>query len=84
MEIYKKYLKSCTENSTQLVSSQTFKVLFCKLNFAIHHPKKDQCDACISHKTGISRLPNTIYEEKTEARMEEKIKCMLSAIQRQQ
>ena len=52
IELYKVYKNACEVESQPYLGIKLFCLTFEKLNLALFHPKKDQCDLCCSYKVG--------------------------------
>lgn len=70
-ELYKCYKNIwCKENNYDHLSIASFSYLFDELNLALFTPKKDECDKCVSYRSGnlSEKLYQIHQEKKTEAR----------------
>lgn len=70
-ELYNVYKNVwCKEKGINYFSVATFSHIFAEMNLSIFRPKKDECDKCVSYKTG--NLPEELHvlhqEKKKEAR----------------
>lgn len=65
-EIYKLYVDECEseKENANAVSYPIFVKLVKDLNYSIFHPKKDECDFCVSYK--VNNIPHELYEKHRE------------------
>ena len=60
-QLYRLYVEDCQGNENTPVSRLTFMEEFRAANFEIFHPRKDQCDTCVSFKHG--NIPEDVYSQ---------------------
>ena len=60
-QLYRVYCTECQGNQNPPASRQTFMEEFRTANLEIFHPRKDQCDTCVSFKQG--NIPEHVYNQ---------------------
>lgn len=60
-DVYRVYKLYCNTKGISVLSKSRFLKAFEENNLALHRPKKDQCDVCVSHSLG--NIPDSDYAQ---------------------